>query len=293
MSTVGTPKKISVSFPEADLDRLQAKLDDAQLPVKPIVEDIRQPWEYGTELGKLRQVVADWKSGNPKDSNGKPVGKPGQGVKAWWRSVEEKLNRFPHYQVEIEGITIHYQHFKPSTPSNMPRIPLIFSHGWPGSFTEAYPFAVQLIESRAPSFEVIVPSLPGYGLSSQPPREGWTLKDTARVFDTLMTSVLGFKTYMAQGGDWGCLVTRFLANHEACKIYHTNFLPPNVPIWAKPGLAVELFGFKGFVKRTLKTLGYDAHEILGVERALEYLTTGNGKHRVSMFYNFTLKGALT
>lgn len=282
MSEVGQPRQIRIDFPEADLDRLQRKLDDVRLPDHEITGGLK-PWEYGTELVKLRQLVNDWKSGNPKDSNRQSVGSAGQGVKAWWKGVESQLNRFPHYTVQIEGLDIHYQHFKSSSSSNdagAPVIPFIFSHGWPGCFTEAFHFASKLVESRAPHFEVIVPSLPGYGLSQAPLKKGWTLEDSARVFDTLMTSVLGFKSYMAQGGDWGSLVTRFLANSPHCTIAHVNFAPPQPPVWTMPALILEHAGFKGIAPKSLELMGYHPQEVLGIKRAFEYQDQGNAYTKI-------------
>ncbi|TKY87351.1 hypothetical protein EX895_004028 [Sporisorium graminicola] len=282
MSEVGRPRQIRIEFPEADLDRLQRKLDDARLPDSEITGGLK-PWEYGTDLAKLRQVLNDWKSGNPKDSHRQPVGSPGQGVKAWWKGVESQLNRFPHYTVQIEGLQVHYQHFKSTVSDDeagSPAIPLIFSHGWPGCFTEGFHFASRLVESRAPHFEVIVPSLPGYGLSQAPLKKGWTLQDTARVFDTLMTSVLGFKSYMAQGGDFGSVITRFLANSPHCKIAHLNFAPPQPPLWSIPALALEHAGFKGIASRALGLLGYHPQEVLGIRRGLEYSDLGHAYTKI-------------
>ncbi|KAN0061559.1 hypothetical protein ACQY0O_006406 [Thecaphora frezii] len=291
MSQPGTPRATKVHFPEADLDRLQAKLDDARLPKTSIVANVADPWAYGTDLAKLNKVLSHWKAGNPEDCQQHPVGTSNQGVKAWWRSVEDKLNQYPHYEVEIEGITLHYQHFKPrSDAASMPAIPLLFSHGWPGSFTEAYHFAAKLIENRTPAFEVIVPSLPGYGLSSQPPKEGWKLTDTARVFNTLMTSVLGFDSYMAQGGDWGTVVTWALATYPACKIYHTNFAPPTPPTWAYVAFALEKLGIG--IDTVLSLMGYSPEERFRLQRTQKYMTEGNGYVRIQRSKPATLGYAL-
>lgn len=281
MSHVGTPRPIRIDFDSADLDRLQRKLDDARLPRSEITGGLT-PWEYGTDLAKLGQVLDDWRSGNPRDSRRQPVGAKGQGVKAWWKSVEAQLNAFPHYMVQIEGIDVHYQHFTSAVPDDdgEAAIPLIFSHGWPGCFAEGFHFASKLVESKTPRFEVIVPSLPGYGLSQAPLKKGWTLKDSARVFDTLMTSVLGFESYMAQGGDWGSLVTRFLANSRHCKMAHVNFAPPQPPLWSIPAMALEHSGYKGAAPRALELLGYHPQEVLGVKRTFEYLDQGNAYTKI-------------
>lgn len=121
-----------------------------------------------------------------------------------------------------------------------------------------------------------MPSLPGYGFSDPPPRKGWQLKDTARLFNSLMVDVLQSPAYMAQGGDWGYVVTRHLALYPGCKIYHTNFAPPNIPPYAKPLVGLESAGWKGIVPKAMSYLFYDQFEIHGVQRGLEYLTTGSG-----------------
>jgi pimeloyl-ACP methyl ester carboxylesterase len=104
--------------------------------------------------------------------------------------------------VEIEGISLHFVHQKSPRPN---AVPLLMSHGWPGSFYEFHKVLGPLSEPtdpQAPAFDVVVPSLPGFGFSGPPPRQGWTLIDTARVYDTLMVKVLGYRQYTAQGGDW-------------------------------------------------------------------------------------------
>jgi len=90
MTSVGKPRNFKIAFPEEDLDRLQARLDDVQLPDDDIVPDAK--WDYGTDLSKLKELVKGWKQGNPCGSNGKPVSSP-KGVKAWWRNVEARLNK--------------------------------------------------------------------------------------------------------------------------------------------------------------------------------------------------------
>jgi pimeloyl-ACP methyl ester carboxylesterase len=106
-----------------------------------------------------------------------------------------------HFKVEIESVDLHYVYQRSSRSD---AIPLLIVHGWPGSF---YEFD-QVIEPLTnppedqPAFHVIVPSVPGFGFSSTPHAQGWTVEDTARVLDKLMTEVLGFEAYAAQGGDW-------------------------------------------------------------------------------------------
>lgn len=269
------PKPIRFGFPDSDLERLQRQLDDTLLPAEEIVDGAG--WKYGTELSKLKQLVEDWKRGDPLDAHGSNAG-PGGGVGRWWRKVEERINRFPHYLVEVEGVTVHFQIARsPETDA----IPLIFSHGWPGSFFEADLLLDRLTrpDISGRSFHVVVPSLVGYGLSGRPPKQGWSLEDTARLFDKLMTDALGFQTYVAHGGDWGYTVTRLLARYDACRAYHTNFTVPNIPTYALPVLGLSKMGFTGTTDRLLPYL-FDSRDVNILKRGMEYINVGSGYFQI-------------
>lgn len=146
-----------------------------------------------------------------------------------WTAVQKQLNRHQHFFAEIEDeaykLKVHFTHTKSSRSD---AIPLILVHGWPGSFHEFD----RVVDGFAnpenasdPAFHVVVPSLPGFCWSSPPPRRGWTMKDTARVFNKLMIE-LGYTSYAVQSGDWGSFVGRELgANFKECKAAHFNFCP--------------------------------------------------------------------
>ncbi|KAI9640842.1 hypothetical protein NHQ30_010683 [Ciborinia camelliae] len=149
-----------------------------------------------------------------------------------WATEQADLNQYHHYTTIIEGLTIHFIHHKSSDPN---AIPLILSHGWPGSFMEFLPVIDPLTTASSTSnrtstsFHVVVPSLPGYAFSSAPP-VNWTLSDTARVFNTLMTDVLGYETYAAHGTDFGSNVAYNLYNNfntsvRAVHLVGIPFLP--------------------------------------------------------------------
>ncbi|PWN40938.1 alpha/beta-hydrolase [Ceraceosorus guamensis] len=270
-----SPKPIRFRFPDSDLEKLQRQLDDTLLPEEELVEDAG--WKYGTDLSKLKQLVEDWKRGDAVDAFGKNTG-PGGGVSAWWRKVEERINRYPHYIAEIEGVQVHYQVARsPETDA----IPLIFSHGWPGSFFEADLLLDKLTrpDVSGRSFHVVVPSLIGYGLSGKPPKQGWSLEDTARLFDKLMTEVLGFQTYAAHGGDWGYTITRLLARYDACTAYHTNFLVPNIPTYALPVMGLAKMGYSSITDRLLPYI-FDARDVNLLKRGLEYMSVGSGYYQI-------------
>ncbi|TGO42010.1 hypothetical protein BHYA_0013g00130 [Botrytis hyacinthi] len=131
-----------------------------------------------------------------------------------WATEQADLNRYNHYTTKIEELTIHFIHHKSSEPN---AIPLILNHGWPGTFMDFLPVIDPLTTASSTSnrtsasFHVVVPSLPGYAFSSAPPAT-WTLNDTARIFNTLMTDVLGYETYAAHGSDFCSNVAYSLYN---------------------------------------------------------------------------------
>ncbi|KAF8527055.1 epoxide hydrolase [Gautieria morchelliformis] len=201
------PTPFQIHVPEERLVRLKRKLEDYELPEKDIVDDAG--WSYGVSLEWVKELRKYWLDEYD------------------WRKAEAHMNRWDHFKVEIESVDLHYVYQRSSRPD---AIPLLIVHGWPGSF---YEFD-QIVEPLAnpsqdqPAFHVIVPSVPGFGFSSTPRVQGWTVKDTARVLDKLMTEVLGFKTYAAQGGDWGSIISTLLSNMPSCKAIHHNMsiVPP-------------------------------------------------------------------
>ncbi|KAF5597820.1 epoxide hydrolase [Fusarium pseudocircinatum] len=136
-----------------------------------------------------------------------------------WDAEQQKLNKFHHFTAEMENQTIHFIHQQSHNPE---AIPLVLNHGWPGSFLEFIP----LLEKLKDDFHIIVPSLPGFAFSSAPPPT-WTVDDTARLFNTLMTQVLGYPKYAVYGTDWGsCVVYSLYANfNTSVRLAHLSFLP--------------------------------------------------------------------
>ncbi|KAH7333863.1 Alpha/Beta hydrolase protein [Rhizoctonia solani] len=131
-----------------------------------------------------------------------------------WRAVENKLNSFSQYLVTIEGATIHFIHEKSRSKS---AIPLLLLHGWPSTILEFHKVIEPLVNAPdgQQAFDVVIPSLPGVGYSTLLPSPGATVVDNARIFDTLMTNVLGYETYVGQGGDFGAINLRQLqTNHS-------------------------------------------------------------------------------
>lgn len=137
-----------------------------------------------------------------------------------WRAHEKHINSFPQYTMEIEGLNTH---FVALLSEKKDAIPIVFMHGWPGSFIEFLPMLGLIKEKYSSSdlpYHIIVPSLSGYTLSSSPLDKDWTKFDTARIVDKLMNN-LGFSKYVAQGGDVGSFVATVLATqYDSCVAIH-------------------------------------------------------------------------
>ncbi|MDE0976934.1 MAG: epoxide hydrolase [Arenicellales bacterium] len=165
-------------------------------------------WEYGTNLNYMKEFCDYWVNGFD------------------WRKQETRLNQFTHFKSPIDGIDIHFIYEKGS--GDNPK-PLILSHGWPGSIVEFVDFVDLLAHpenhggSVDDAFDVVAPSLPGFGFSGRPPRP-YGPRKMAGIFNSLMTNVLGYETYIAQGGDWGGAISSWLGYEHApaCSAIHIN-----------------------------------------------------------------------
>ncbi len=167
-------------------------------------------WAYGANLDYMKELCAYWLDGFD------------------WRTQEAAINRHAHFVAPVDGIDIHFMHEKGSGPDPMP---LILSHGWPGSVVEFLDFVEPLAHPERfggkveDAFDVVAPSLIGFGFSGKPPRPFGPRK-MAGYFNKLMTEVLGYERYMAQGGDWGGALSSWLGfdHAPACRGIHVNIL---------------------------------------------------------------------
>jgi len=182
------PRSFIVRVGDGVLADLDARLERVRWPDE--VPD--GGWRYGSDLGYMRALVAYWRKGYD------------------WRAAEATLNSFAHYKVPLAGIDVHFIH----QPGVGPRpMPLLLSHGWPGSVWEFYKIIPMLTDpakfggDRADAFTVVAPSLPGYGFSFRPNQPRFGTVEIADVFAALMTDVLGYERFGAQGGDWGSVIT--------------------------------------------------------------------------------------
>jgi microsomal epoxide hydrolase len=170
------------------------------------------PWAYGTDVAWMRDLVAYWRE------------------RFDWRAEEARLNQFPQYRVALHGIDLHFLHVPGRGPAPCP---LLLSHGWPGSVFEFLEIIPRLTDPArfggdpADAFTVIAPSLPGYGLSFAPGQKRFGVEEIADCFAALMTEVLGYRRFAAQGGDWGAFVTARLAHTHPERLtgLHVNMLP--------------------------------------------------------------------
>jgi len=215
-----TIRPFKVNIPEEALVDLRRRIAAARWPDKETVADPSQ----GAELAKLQQLLRYW--GSAYD----------------WRKAEAKLNSLPQFITTIDGVDIHFIHVRSRHPN---ALAVIVTHGWPGSIIEQLKIIDPLTNPTAhggsaeDAFDVVVPSLPGYGFSGRPTGTGWDPDRIAQAWAELMKR-LGYARYVAQGGDWGSPVSSAMARQAAAGLLgiHIN-LPATVPPEVAAALAAD------------------------------------------------------
>ncbi len=190
------PRPFRLQVPEAALADLKERLARTRWPDEPPLE----PWSTGTSLAYAQELCDYWRT------------------RFDWRAWEAKLNAFPQFLLPLEGVELHFIH----APSKNPRaLPLLLSHGWPGSVFEFH----KLVPLLTPHFHVVAPSLPGYGLSFKPGQRRFGVEDIAACFAALMVQ-LGYARFGAQGGDWGGFISTVLGHRYPERVagIHLNLL---------------------------------------------------------------------
>ncbi len=208
MSSMAKPESFIIAVGKDILDDLRRRLAATRLPD----EIPGAGWQYGAELSYVRELIDYWKTAYD------------------WPVQETLLNRFDHYRVQIEDITLHYI-LQPGVGPDP--LPLLLSHGWPGSIFEFTKIIGPLTDPARyggdpkDAFTVVAPSLPGYGFSHVPDQRRLGIEEIADLFARLMKDVLGFQHFAAQGGDWGSFVTARLgfAHFEKTIGIHLNMVP--------------------------------------------------------------------
>jgi pimeloyl-ACP methyl ester carboxylesterase len=200
-----------IDVPEVDLTDLRERLRRTRWPEPETVDD----WSQGIPLAYLQDVCRHW--ADEYD----------------WRSTEDRLNGWPQFRTEIDGLGIHFIHAR--SPHD-DALPIVITHGWPGSVVEFLKVIGPLTDPTAhggeasDAFHVVCPSLPGYGFSDKPARAGWGVERIARAWAELMAR-LGYDRYGAQGGDWGSMVTTSIGEQDPDHVVgiHLN-MPVATPI---------------------------------------------------------------
>ena len=208
-----TIRPFHVNVPEADLTDLRRRIKATKWPERETVTDASQ----GVQLATTQALARYWATDHD------------------WRKCEARLNALPQFMTNIDGLDIHFIHVRSKNPN---ALPLIVTHGWPGSIIEQLKIIDPLTNptahggTAADAFHIVIPSLPGYGFSGKPTKPGWNPVSIAKAWATLMQR-LGYTKYVAQGGDWGNAVSEVMALQQSPGLLgiHTNMaatVPPDV-----------------------------------------------------------------
>ena len=203
-------KQFEIDVPGATLSDLRRRLDSTRWPERETVDDSSQ----GVPLAYMQDLCGYWADGYD------------------WPAAEARLNAFPQFRISIDGLAIHFLHVQSRSPA---ALPLVITHGWPGSVVEFLKVIGPLTDPAshggdpADAFHVVCPSLPGYGFSDKPTGTGWGIDRIARAWATLMAR-LGYERYGAQGSDWGTSISASLGRQDLEHVAGIHLTPPLAPL---------------------------------------------------------------
>ncbi|KAF2993607.1 hypothetical protein E8E13_001566 [Curvularia kusanoi] len=222
---MNTPEHFLISVSDDEIDKLKRKLSDADFPDE---LDTSTQWPYGSPLSDIKRLAKHWET------------------KFSWREAEAQINHLPNFRqrVTVDGFDPLDIHFVWQENQNPNAIPLLFVHGWPGSFievTKLLPLLKERERNGGPAFHVVAPSLPNFGFSSRVAKPGFALSQYAETCHRLMQQ-LGYDKYVTQGGDWGFFITRIMGvlYPESVLASHINMVRAQPPSFAsQPALALQ------------------------------------------------------
>jgi epoxide hydrolase len=200
------PVEFRIAVPDVELEDLRTRLRNARWPERETVED----WSQGTPLAFLERLCRYWADGYD------------------WRATEARLDELGQFRIEIDGLWVHFLHVRSPHPD---ALPLVLTHGWPGSIVEFLKVIGPLTDPTAhggagsDAFHVICPSLPGFGFSDRPRETGWGIERIAEVWVELMAR-LGYERYGAQGTDWGTSISALVGQRDREHVVGIHLMPP-------------------------------------------------------------------
>src|SRR4051812_45519180 len=225
-----------IAVPEAEVDALRRRLHETRWPDREVVPD----WSQGAPLEDVQELVRYWRDDYD------------------WRATERRLNGIPQFRTTIDELPIHFAHLRSARPE---AVPIILTHGWPGSFLEFERAAHRLVEPSdgAPPGHVVIPSLPGYAFSGRPTGAGWNIHRIADAWCELMAR-LGYDRFLAAGSDWGTSISTSIALQRPERLLGLHLVPPLVPVRREPAdlTAAERRALTDLAERSRTGSGYSA-----------------------------------